>query len=126
MTEETKSSEESIEEEIVEEITEDDENNTENVENIEFEDADSKPDLPLDYEKKLGEEDEEEIEEPFVKRNIKKTITYLDGKSRRVVSGTLILFAINIINFIAWNFTHWEELQYLGTFEKCTATHESG
>ena len=39
MTEETKSSEESIEEEIVEEITEDDENNTENVENIEFEDT---------------------------------------------------------------------------------------
>ena len=56
MTEETKSSEESIEEEIVEEIPEDDENNTENVENIEFEDADSKPDLPIDYEKKLGEE----------------------------------------------------------------------
>ena len=112
MTEETKSSEESIEEEIVEEITEDDENNID----IEFEDADSKPDLPLDYEKKLGEEDEEEIEEPFLKKYIKKTITYLDGKSRRVVSGTLILFAINITNFIAWNFTHWEELQYLGTF----------
>ena len=116
MTEETKSSEESIEEEIVEESPEDDRNNTENVENIEFEDADSKPDLPLDYEKKLGEEEEEEIEEPFVKRNIKKIITYLDGKSRRVVTGTLILFTINIINFITWNLTHWEELQYLGTF----------
>ena len=61
MTEETKSSEESIEEEIVEESPEDDKNNTENVENIEFEDADSKPDLPLDYEKKLGKEEEEEI-----------------------------------------------------------------
>ena len=116
MTEETKSSEESIEEEIVEESPEDDKNNTENVENIEFEDADSKPDLPIDYEKKLGEEEEEEIEEPFVKRNIKKIITYLDGKSRRVVTGTLILFTINIINFITWNLTHWEELQYLGTF----------
>ena len=34
MTEETKSSEESIEEEIVEENHEDDRNNTENVENI--------------------------------------------------------------------------------------------
>ena len=115
MTEETKSSEESIEEEIVEENHEDDRNNTENVENIEFEDADSNPDLPLDYEKKLGEE-EEEIKEPFIKRNIKKIILYLDGKSRRVVTGTLILFAISIINFIAWNFTHWESLQYLGTF----------
>ena len=103
MTEETKSSEESIEEEIVEESPEDDKNNTENVENIEFEDADSKPDLPIDYEKKLGEEEEEEIEEPFVKRNIKKIITYLDGKSRRVVTGTLILFTINIINFIMRN-----------------------
>ena len=82
-------------------VPEDDENNTENVENIEFEDADSKPDLPIDYEKKLGEEDEEEIEEPFLKRNIKKTITYLDGKSLKVVSGTLILFSINIINFCA-------------------------
>lgn len=116
MTEETKSSEESIEEEIVEVNHEDDRNNTENVENIEFEDADSNPDLPLDYEKKLGEEEEEEIKEPFVKRNIKKIIFYLDGKSRRVVIGTLILFAISIINFITWNFTHWESLQYLGTF----------
>jgi tetratricopeptide (TPR) repeat protein len=116
MAEETKSSEESIEEEIVEENHEDDRNNTENVENIEFEDADSNPDLPLDYEKKLGEEEEEEIKEPFVKRNIKKAITYLDGKSRKVVTGTLIIFSISIINFIAWNFTHWENLQYLGTF----------
>ena len=116
MTEETKSSEESIEEEIVEEITEDDKNNTENVENIEFEDADSNAELPLDYEKKLGKDEEEEIEEPFVKRNIKKAITYLDGKSRRVVTGTLIVFSISIINFITWNFTHWENLQYLGTF----------
>ncbi|RZD35676.1 MAG: hypothetical protein CXT75_07720 [Methanobacteriota archaeon] len=116
MTEETKSSEESIEEEKVEEITEDDENNTENLGNIEFEDADSKPELPLDYEKKLGKEEEEEEEEPFVQRNIKKAITYLDGKSRRVVTGTLIVFSISIINFITWNFTHWENLQYLGTF----------
>jgi len=104
MTEETKISEESIEEEKIEEITEDSKSNTENVENIEFEDADSKPELPLDYEKKLGEEDEEEIEEPFAKKYLKKTVTYLDGKSRKVVTGTLILFTISIINFIAWNF----------------------
>ena len=117
MTEETKISEESIEEEKIEEITEDSKSNTENVENIEFEDADSNPDLPLDYEKKLGEEEEiEEIEEPFLKRSIKKTITYLNGKSRKIVTGTLILFSISIINFIAWNFLHWESLQYLGTF----------
>ena len=57
-----------------------------------------------------------EEEEPFFKRNIKKTIEYLDGKSRKVVSGALIIFLISIVNFIAWNFTESTNLEYLGTF----------
>ena len=113
MNEETDSEEESIEEEVVEET---EEAEIENVENIEFEDEDSKPELPIDYEKKLGIEEVEEEDEPFFKRNIKKTIEYLDGKSRKVVTGTLIIFLISIVNFIAWNFTGSLNLEYLGTF----------
>ena len=116
MTEDTNSVEESIEEEVEVEELEDRTSNTENIENIEFEDNDSKPELPIDYERKLSTEDEEEEEEPFFKRNIKKTIEYLDGKSRKVVSGALIVFLISIVNFIAWNFTESTNLEYLGTF----------
>jgi len=115
MTEDTNSVEESIEEKVEEEL-EDGTSNTGNIENIEFEDNDSKPELPIDYERKLSTEEEEEEEEPFFKRNIKKTIEYLDGKSRKVVSGALIVFMISIINFIAWNFTESTNLEYLGTF----------
>jgi len=116
MNEETDSKEKSIEEEVIEETQETEEAEIENVDNIEFEDDDSKPELPIDYEKKLGTEEVEEDEEPFFKRNIKKTIEYLDGKSRKVVTGTLIIFLISIINFIAWNFTGSLNLEYLGTF----------
>ena len=116
MTEDTNSIEESIEEESIEEEVENDDSEVENVENIEFEDNDSKPELPIDYERKLSTEEVEEEEEPFFKRNIKKTIEYLDGKSRKVVSGSLIIFLISIINFIAWNFTESTNLEYLGTF----------
>ncbi len=113
MTEDTKLVEESIEEEVIEEESENDKTD---VKNIEFEDNDSKPELPLGYERKLSTEEVEEEEEPFFKRNIKKTIEYLDGKSRKVVSGALIIFLISIVNFIAWNFTESTNLEYLGTF----------
>ena len=113
MTEDTKLVEESIEEEVIEEESENDKTD---VKNIEFEDNDSKPELPLGYERKLSTEEVEEEEEPFFKRNIKKTIEYLDGKSRKVVSGALIVFLISIVNFIAWNFTESTNLEYLGTF----------
>ena len=113
MTEDTKLVEESIEEEVIEEESENDKTD---VKNIEFEDNDSKPELPLGYERKLSTEEVEEEEEPFFKRNIKKTIEYLDGKSRKVVSGALIIFLISIVNFIAWNFTESITLEYLGTF----------
>ena len=116
MTEDTNSVEESIEEEVDKEELEDGTANTGNIENIEFEDNDSKPELPIDYERKLSTEDEEEEEEPFFKRNIKKGIEYLDGKSRKVVSGALIVFLISIVNFIAWNFTESTNLEYFGTF----------
>ena len=116
MTEDTNSIEESIEEESIEEEVENDDSEFENVGNIEFEDNDSKPELPIDYERKLSTEEIEEEEEPFFKRNIKKTIEYLDGKSRKVVSGALIVFLVSIVNFIAWNFTESTNLEYLGTF----------
>ena len=83
MTKEPDFAEDSAEEIIVEnegltdEIT--------SIENLEFEDEDSKTELPIGYERKLGEEDEDEIEEGFLKQNIRKTIDYLNGKSRNVV-----------------------------------------
>ena len=115
MNEEPNSAEESIEEEPSEEAPELDESKIENTDKIEFEDEDSKPELPIDYERKLGTEEVEEEELPFFERNIKATIEYLDGKSRKVVTGTLIIFLISIINFIAWNFTESINLEYLGT-----------
>jgi len=84
------------------------------IENLEFEDEDSKAELPIGYERKLGEEEEEE-EETFLQRNIRKTIDYLNGKSRNVVIATLFVFLISIINFIIWNFTEIEILKYVGT-----------
>ena len=84
------------------------------IENLEFEDEDSKAELPIGYERKLGEEEEEE-EETFLQRNIRKTIDYLNGKSRNVVIATLFVFLISIINFIVWNFTEIEVLKYVGT-----------
>ena len=59
MNEESNSAEESVEEEAIEEVSEV-EDEIENVDKIEFEDEDSKPELPIDYERKLGDDDEEE------------------------------------------------------------------
>ncbi len=70
---------------------------------------------PIDYTTKLGIEEEEEPANPFIKRNIKNAINYLDGKSRSVVISTLTIFIISIFNFIAWNFTELEALKYVGT-----------
>ena len=53
--------------------------------------------------------------DPLIKRKIKDTIRYLDGKSRSVVISALIIFIISIFNFIAWNFTELEVLKYVGT-----------
>jgi tetratricopeptide (TPR) repeat protein len=84
------------------------------IENLEFEDEDSKAELPIGYERKLSEEEEED-EKTFLQKNIRKTIDYLNGKSRNVVIATLFVFLISIINFIAWNFTEIEILKYVGT-----------
>ena len=116
MNEEPNSAEESIEGEPSEEAPELDESKIENTDKIEFEDEDSKPELPIDYERKLGTEEVDEEELPFFERNIKATIEYLDGKSRKVVTGTLIIFFMSIINFIGWNFTESINLEYVGTF----------
>jgi tetratricopeptide (TPR) repeat protein len=113
MTKEPDFAEDSIEEnideneELTEEIT--------SIENLEFEDEDSKTELPIGYERKLGEENDDEIEESFLQLNIRRTIEYLNGKSRNVVMATLCVFLISILNFIAWNFTEIESLKYLGT-----------
>ena len=113
MTKEPDFAEDSIEEnideneELTEEIT--------SIENLEFEDEDSKTELPIGYERKLGEENDDEIEESFLQQNIRRTIEYLNGKSRNVVMATLFVFLISILNFIAWNFTEIESLKYLGT-----------
>ena len=112
MTEENDLAEQNNDEEIVEEVIDE---IIENAENIEFEDEDSKPQLPIDYSKKLGPEEEEEEEEPFFVKNINALIKYLDGKSRNVVIGTLVVFLISIINFIAWNITNYTYLEYFGT-----------
>ena len=112
MTEEDNLAEENNNEEVVEEIIDE---IIENAENIEFEDEDSKPQLPIDYAKNLGPEDEEEEEEPFFTRNVNAFIKYLDGKSRNVVIGTLVVFLISIINFITWNITNYTYLEYFGT-----------
>ena len=84
------------------------------IENLEFEDDDSKTKLPIGYAQKLGEEEEEE-NETFLERNTRRTIEYLNGKSRNVVMATLVVFLISIINFIVWNFTEIEVLKYVGT-----------
>ena len=121
MNEESNAAEESVEEEVIEEVPETDSDESENIDKIEFEDEDSKPELPMDYERKLGIEEEEEEELPFFEKKINEAIQYLDGKSRKVVMGSLIVFLISIINFIAWNFTETGSelsinLEYLGTF----------
>ena len=109
-----------FEEDSTEEIVDDDSQSEDlsdeitPIENLEFEDEDSKTELPIGYERKLGEEEDED-EKTFLQRNIKKTIEYLNGKSRNVVIATLLVFLISIINFITWNFTEIEILKYVGT-----------
>ena len=115
MAEESTFAEDSTEETIDDASqSEDISNEITQIENLEFEDEDSKTELPIGYDRKLGEE-EEEKEPAFLQRNIKKTIDYLNGKSRNVVIATLLVFLISIINFIVWNFTGIEILKYVGT-----------
>ena len=71
--------------------------------------------LPMSYSQKLGIEEEEDEDEPALKRTIANLIIYLDGKSRTIVIGTLAIFIISIFNFIAWIFTELESLKYIGT-----------
>ena len=55
----------------------------------EFEDEDSKPDLPIDYERKLGTEEAEEEELPFLRCEVvketfnKKCLTNIKLKKKR-------------------------------------------
>ena len=69
---------------------------------------------PKEYTKKRAVESEE-IEEDFIKKILKDAIVYLDGRSRTVVSLSLIIFVLSILNFIAWNFTEINTLKYIGT-----------
>ena len=102
-----------------EEITEKEELENGDSEEIGTETEESEDDEPfsppIDYAKKLGVEEKEEPEDPFIKRVIKNAIENLDGKSRSVVISALVIFIVSILNFIAWNFTELEALKYLGT-----------
>ena len=69
---------------------------------------------PLEYTKKLGEEEREEEEESSFTKFIDNCIEYLDGRSRKVVLWTLGIFLISTFNFIAWNFVESEFLKYTG------------
>ncbi|HJM81620.1 MAG TPA: hypothetical protein QF397_02550, partial [Candidatus Poseidoniia archaeon] len=115
MTEETDSESDSKEENI----NENEESEGEDSEEIEVEteesDGEEEEAAPIDYTTKLGIEEDDEPADSFIKRNIKNAIDHLDGKSRSVVIGALTIFIISIFNFIAWNFTEFEALKYVGT-----------
>jgi len=81
---------------------------------IEFDDYDKETDEPIDYVKKTIEDEEEEIKEDFLENLVNDTIYFLNGKSRLVVSTSLLIFIICILNFIAWNFTGLKTLEYVG------------
>ena len=95
----------SIEEEVVEEEPETEETISEEEEK----------NAPLDYTKKLGEEEtsDDEKENGFT-QFVNKCIEYLNGKSRKVVLWTLAIFLLSTFNFIAWNFVESEFLKYTG------------
>ena len=113
MAEETDSESDSKEEDI----DKNEESEDVDSEEVETEESDGEEEeaAPIDYTSKLGIEKEDEPANPFIKRNIKNAINYLDGKSRSVVISTLTIFIISIFNFIAWNFTELEALKYVGT-----------
>ena len=115
MTEETDSESDSKEENIDENEESEGEDSKEIEVETEESDGEEEEAAPIDYTTKLGIEEEDGPANPFIKRNIKNAIDYLDGKSRSVVISALIIFIISIFNFIAWNFTEWETLKYVGT-----------
>ena len=104
MTEEEEIENTSIEEEVVE-----DEPETEEVVTEEEEEN-----APIEYTKKLGEEDEEEKEKSAFTDFINNCIEYLNGRSRKVVLWTLGIFLMSTFNFITWNFIEQEFLKYTG------------
>ena len=112
MAEETDSESDSKEEDIDENEESMDEDSEEIDTETKESDEEEEESAPIDYTTKLGIEEEEEPKDPFIKRKIKNAINYLDGKSRTVVIGALLIF---IANFIAWNFTEMEALKYVGT-----------
>ena len=99
MAEETNSESDSKEENI----DKNEESEGEDSEEIEVEteesDGEEEEAAPIDYATKLGIEEEDEPTDPFIKRNIKNAIDYLDGKSRSVVIGALTIFIISFFNF---------------------------
>ena len=113
MAEETDSESDSKEEGI----DKNEESEGEDSEEVETEESNGEEEeaAPIDYTPKLGIEEEKEPVNPFIERNIKNAINYLDGKSRSVVISALTIFIISIFNFIAWNFTELEALKYVGT-----------
>ena len=97
LSEDSKEEEEVVEEEIVKNLEED-----------------KHLSPPINYAKKI-ETEEEVIEDSPIIKALNNVINYLDGKSRLVVTWTLAIFVISILNFILWNFTKNVNLTYAGT-----------
>tara|TARA_Y100001970_G_scaffold261180_1_gene344032 strand:- start:1262 stop:3106 length:1845 start_codon:yes stop_codon:yes gene_type:complete len=105
MAEEEKIEDTSKEEEVIEEET--------SVEEVISDDEEEN--APIDYTKKLGEEEtSNDDEEVAFTQFVNKCIEYLDGRSRKVVLWTLAIFLLSTFNFIAWNFVEREFLKYTG------------
>ena len=105
MAEEEKIEDTSKEEEVIEEET--------SVEEVISDDEEEN--APIDYTKKLGEEEtSNDDEEVAFTQFVNKCIEYLDGRSRKVVLWTLAIFLLSTFNFIAWNFVESEFLKYTG------------
>ena len=97
LSEDSKEEEEVVEEEIVKNLEED-----------------KHLSPPINYAKKIETEEEVIEYSPMIKA-LNNVINYLDGKSRLVVTWTLAIFVISILNFILWNFTKNVNLTYAGT-----------
>jgi len=117
MAEEEETEEISKEEEQLEDETQTEQDETKEEVAEEKKNAKEEEDnAPIDYNKKLGEEEETDEEESALSQFIDNCIKYLDGRSRKVVLWTLAIFLISTFNFIAWNFVEHEYLKYTGVF----------
>ena len=101
MAEKTDSESDSKEENIDENEESEGEDSEEMVIETEESDGEEEESAPIDYTTKLGLEEEDEPADPFIKKNIKNAINYLDGKSRSVVIvHSLFLLLVSSISLL--------------------------